>query len=175
VLIGEQHVRKNFRRIALGAAIAAGGILGGTALALPSTDVSRDVAGGPTTGAGPADSAQRQVRNVVAWGSDTALGLGGVHIGPLPAPTPGVHPEDYVNGGIQTVAGALDKVALGLGGVHIGPLPAPTPGIHPEGYANKGIQTVAGAVGDAALGLGGVHIGPLPAPSPGVIPLPDLP
>lgn len=162
-------MRKNFRRIALGAAIAAGGVFGGAALALPvatSSDSGGVTAGGDSGYVG-------HIRQVV----DSEVGSPTHGGGPVTVPGPArdIRPENYVNGAIQTAASTLDKVAQGLGGVHVGPLPAPTPGLHPENYANRGIQTAAATLDQVAQGLGGVHVGPLPAPTPGLLPVPETP
>src|SRR5688572_13319880 len=99
------HVRKNFRRIALGAAIAAGTLLAGVASALPTQ--SSHAGGGASDDTqyaigGNANKVFRVVNEARDFGEAT-LGIGGTNPGPLPGPTPGFHPEDIINGGIQTV------------------------------------------------------------------------
>ena len=101
--------------------------------------VGDTISGGPTTGHGPGPETyiNAAIQFISKTGSDAALGLGGVVVGPIPSPTPGVEPDpegrytNQVNAAIQTVSQTGSDAALGLGGVVVGPIPGPTPGVKP--------------------------------------------
>ncbi|MEY2419746.1 MAG: hypothetical protein QOG90_2426 [Actinomycetota bacterium] len=153
-------MRTNFRRVAVVAAVlAAGGFIGGSALAGPLDGAVSKDGGGPVADPSPIVTRADQTAKGAYSFADKALGLGGVRPAPLPGPTPGIRPEDIVDRAIQTVAAGLDDAAQGLGGVRVGPLPAPTPGIRPQDSANGAIRTTAATLSQASKTISQVEVG----------------